>query len=267
MWFKFGSQNFKFSLAEFAVVIGLLCVGDSDMSAYAKKENVFVDKYFSDQQVTVSAVEKRFMYSDIKLDDYAVKMVVLYFVSNCLFSSPNSKKLKGEYIFATDEERTMLNLFGFEFIEKEDSDTDVDRGGAIGLQSSVLSELKRDIKQVIQKQFQCDGSFEDITSDIRCRSKELELNMISHIDSKIDESLQFYWDLKFNDLKEMFDDLKASQSVVDIRDDSGGDSDDGDGLQDVRDGDFFFFGEKDGAKAPDSLKQEKKIQQIKPTKG
>ncbi|XP_060968034.1 uncharacterized protein LOC115713132 isoform X2 [Cannabis sativa] len=76
------------------------------------------------------------------------------------------------------------------------------------------------------------GLFEGFTSDIKCRFKELELNMISHIDSKIDESLQFYLDLKFNDLKEKFDDLKASQSVVDIRDDSGGDSDDESGLKD-----------------------------------
>ncbi|KAM6577044.1 hypothetical protein CsatB_028881 [Cannabis sativa] len=361
MWFKFGSQNFRFSLAEFAVVTGLLCVGDSDMSGYAKKENAFVDKYFSDQQVTVSAVEERFRYSDFKLDEYAVKMAVLYFVSNCLFTSPNSKKvpneilnivgigdyesfpwgklvfkktlhnlriglrgvpkkktgkdigskhidkrkgkakaadkessrtyklpcfpyaflvwiyetiplcqkagfceydsdpeyricrwlnvglpnnsaverkvfsspkLKGEYIFPTDEERSMLNLSGLEFIEKEDSDVDVDRVGAIGLQSSILNELRRDVKKVIQKQLHFDGSFEGFTSDIKCRFKELELNMISHIDSKIDESLQFYLDLKFNDLKEKFDDLKASQSVVDIRDDSGGDSDDESGLKD-----------------------------------
>ncbi|KAF4357911.1 hypothetical protein F8388_005392 [Cannabis sativa] len=98
MWFKFGSQNFRFSLAEFAVVTGLLCVGDSDMSAYAKKENAFVDKYFSDQQVTVSAVEERFRYSDFKLDEYAVKMAVLYFVSNCLFTSPNSKKVPNEIL-------------------------------------------------------------------------------------------------------------------------------------------------------------------------
>ncbi|KAF4397282.1 hypothetical protein G4B88_009128 [Cannabis sativa] len=60
MWFKFGSQNFRFSLVEFVVVTDLLCIGESDMSAYAKKENAFVDKYFSDQQVTVSAVEERF---------------------------------------------------------------------------------------------------------------------------------------------------------------------------------------------------------------
>ncbi|KAF4397281.1 hypothetical protein G4B88_009127 [Cannabis sativa] len=129
MWFKFGSQNFRFSLAEFAVVTGLLCVGDSDMSGYAKKENAFVDKYFSDQQVTVSAVEERFRYSDFKLDEYAVKMVVLYFVSNCLFTSPNSKKVPNEIlnIVGIDEERSMLNLSGLEFIEKEDSDVDVDR--------------------------------------------------------------------------------------------------------------------------------------------
>ncbi|XP_060961750.1 uncharacterized protein LOC115718043 [Cannabis sativa] len=41
------------NLAEFFIVFGLLCVGDSDMSGYAKKENAFVDKYFSDQQVTI----------------------------------------------------------------------------------------------------------------------------------------------------------------------------------------------------------------------
>ncbi|KAF4394991.1 hypothetical protein F8388_017719 [Cannabis sativa] len=98
MWFKFGSQNFRFSLAEFAVVTGLLCVGDSDMSAYAKKENAFVDKYFSDQQVTVSVVEERFRYNDFKLDEYAVKMAVLYFVSNCLFTIPNSKKVPNEIL-------------------------------------------------------------------------------------------------------------------------------------------------------------------------
>ncbi|KAF4376403.1 hypothetical protein G4B88_000091 [Cannabis sativa] len=149
MWFKFGSQNFRFSLAEFAVVTGLLCVGDSDMSGYAKKENAFVDKYFSDQQVTVSAVEERFRYSDFKLDEYAVKMAVLYFVSNCLFTSPNSKKVPNEIlnIVGIDEERSMLNLSGLEFIEKEDSDVDVDRVGAIGLQSSILNELRRDVKK------------------------------------------------------------------------------------------------------------------------
>ncbi|KAF4351331.1 hypothetical protein F8388_011526 [Cannabis sativa] len=128
-----------FSLAEFAVVTGLLCVGDLDMSAYAK----------NDQQVKVSVVEERFRYSDFKLDEYAVKMAVLYFVSNCLFTSPNSKKVPNEIlnIVGIDEERSMLNLSGLEFIEKEDSDVDVDRVGMIGLQSSVLNELRRDVKK------------------------------------------------------------------------------------------------------------------------
>ncbi|KAF4348656.1 hypothetical protein G4B88_007403 [Cannabis sativa] len=88
MWFKFGSQNFRFSLVEFVVVTDLLCVGESDMSAYAKKENAFMDKYFSDQQVTVSAVEERFRYSDFKLDEYVVKMAVF----------PNSKKVLNEIL-------------------------------------------------------------------------------------------------------------------------------------------------------------------------
>ncbi|KAF4348655.1 hypothetical protein G4B88_007402 [Cannabis sativa] len=136
MWFKFGSQNFRFSLVEFVVVTDLLCVGESDMSAYEKKENAFMDKYFSDQQVTVSAVEERFRYSDFKLDEYVVKMAVfpnskkvLNEILNIVGigdyeSFPWGKLLKGEYIFPTDEERSMLNLFGFEFIEKEGPDVD-----------------------------------------------------------------------------------------------------------------------------------------------
>ncbi|KAF4390529.1 hypothetical protein F8388_006026 [Cannabis sativa] len=98
MWFKFGDENFRFSLAEFAVVSGLLCVGDADLSKYTHRENAFVDRYFCDQTVTVSAVEHRFMYSDFKSDEYAVKMVVLYLVTNCLISSVYSKKVPVEIL-------------------------------------------------------------------------------------------------------------------------------------------------------------------------
>ncbi|KAF4369877.1 hypothetical protein F8388_011747 [Cannabis sativa] len=98
MWFKFGDENFRFSLAEFAVVSGLLCVGDADLSKYTHRENAFVDRYFCDQTVTVSAVEHRFMYSDFKSDEYAVKMAVLYLVTNCLISSVYSKKVPVELL-------------------------------------------------------------------------------------------------------------------------------------------------------------------------
>ncbi|KAF4349476.1 hypothetical protein G4B88_015909 [Cannabis sativa] len=98
MWFKFGDENFRFSLAEFAVVSGLLCVGDADLSKYTHRENAFVDRYFCDQTVTVSAVEHRFMYSDFKSDEYAVKMAVLYLVTNCLISSVYSKKVPVEIL-------------------------------------------------------------------------------------------------------------------------------------------------------------------------
>ncbi|KAF4349694.1 hypothetical protein G4B88_030280 [Cannabis sativa] len=98
MWFKFGDENFRFSLAEFAVVSSLLCVGDADLSKYTHRENAFVDRYFCDQTVTVSAVEHRFMYSDFKSDEYAVKMAVLYLVTNCLISSVYSKKVPVEIL-------------------------------------------------------------------------------------------------------------------------------------------------------------------------
>ncbi|KAF4374268.1 hypothetical protein G4B88_022042 [Cannabis sativa] len=91
-------HNALHSLAEFAVVSGLLCVGDADLSKYTHRENAFVDRYFCDQTVTVSAVEHRFMYSDFKSDEYAVKMVVLYLVTNCLISSVYSKKVPVEIL-------------------------------------------------------------------------------------------------------------------------------------------------------------------------
>ncbi|KAF4355394.1 hypothetical protein F8388_008091 [Cannabis sativa] len=50
------------------------------------------------ETVTVSAVEHRFMYSDFKSDEYAVKMAVLYLVTNCLTSSVYSKKVPVEIL-------------------------------------------------------------------------------------------------------------------------------------------------------------------------
>ncbi|KAF4362211.1 hypothetical protein G4B88_009491 [Cannabis sativa] len=101
LYFKPGEKiqgKVIFSLAEFAVVSGLLCVGDADLSKYTHRENAFVDRYFCDQTVTVSAVEHRFMYSDFKSDEYAVKMAVLYLVTNCLISSVYSKKVPVEIL-------------------------------------------------------------------------------------------------------------------------------------------------------------------------
>ncbi|KAF4354443.1 hypothetical protein F8388_018403 [Cannabis sativa] len=40
----------RFSLAEFAVITGLLCTGDNNMKKYAKREHAFVDKYFFEHQ-------------------------------------------------------------------------------------------------------------------------------------------------------------------------------------------------------------------------
>ncbi|KAF4377967.1 hypothetical protein G4B88_004574 [Cannabis sativa] len=96
MWFKFGCENFRFSLAEFAVITGLLCNGDNDMKKYAKRENAFVDKYFFEQQVTHGAVEQRFMFSEFKSDEYAVKMAILYLLTNGLICSPAVKKVSDE---------------------------------------------------------------------------------------------------------------------------------------------------------------------------
>ncbi|XP_062109636.1 uncharacterized protein LOC133821211 isoform X1 [Humulus lupulus] len=93
MRFKFICDKVRFSMGEFAVIIGLRCKRDNNVNKFAKKENAFMEKYFSDQTITHIAVEERFFHNDFKTDDFAVKMVVLYFAIKCLLSRLPSKKV------------------------------------------------------------------------------------------------------------------------------------------------------------------------------
>ncbi|KAM6566043.1 hypothetical protein CsatA_025171 [Cannabis sativa] len=346
MWFKFGCENFRFSLAEFAVITGLLCNGDNDMKKYAKRENAFVDKYFFEQQVTHGAVEQRFMFSEFKSDEYAVKMAILYLLTNGLICSPavkkvsdelmnivglgeydsfpwgkivfdltlhnlmialrgrkrtdlsddscgkgkakvkrkqtkeNSKtyklpgfpyafmvwlyetiplclkasicqydasqeyricrwsstgnpnsgeldrkifmssKLKAQAILPTDVERKMMKLEGFDFPVLETSEDDFDdeplqrkhyeKGDPSGIQRSYgvgksdLVELKNNVKMLVGNQTKFDESLSLLSTEMKCSVKECELNMKSYIDAKIDGSLKFYLDMKFNELRNCF---------------------------------------------------------------
>ncbi|KAF4384671.1 hypothetical protein F8388_003978 [Cannabis sativa] len=98
MWFDFGHDRVRFGLGEFAVISGLLCKGDIDMMKYVGKGDVFVDKYFSDMTVTHGAVKQRFLSSTFKDDDFAVRMAVLYLVTNYLLSKPPDKHVSIELL-------------------------------------------------------------------------------------------------------------------------------------------------------------------------
>ncbi|XP_060966966.1 uncharacterized protein LOC133035161 [Cannabis sativa] len=98
MWFDFGHDRVRFGLGQFAVISGLLCKGDIDMMKYVGKGDVFVDKYFSDMTVTHGAVKQRFLSSTFKDDDFAVRMAVLYLVTNYLLSKPPDKHVSIELL-------------------------------------------------------------------------------------------------------------------------------------------------------------------------
>ncbi|KAF4391744.1 hypothetical protein F8388_017339 [Cannabis sativa] len=91
MWFDFGRDRVYFGLEEFAAISGLLCKSDIDMLKYVGKGDVFVDKYFSDMTMTHGAVKQNFLNSIFKDDEFAVRMDVLYLVTNYLISKPPAK--------------------------------------------------------------------------------------------------------------------------------------------------------------------------------
>ncbi|KAF4378097.1 hypothetical protein G4B88_022920 [Cannabis sativa] len=150
MWFDFGHDRVRFGLGEFAVISGLLCKGDIDMMKYVGKGDVFVDKYFSDMSVTHGAVKQRFLSSTFTDDDFAVRMAVLYLVTNYLLSKPPDKHVSsGEFdsfpwgkivydttlyylrlglkvtpVFPSAEENEKFDLTGFNFSYFSLSDDD-----------------------------------------------------------------------------------------------------------------------------------------------
>uniref|UniRef100_A0A803PLH1 Ubiquitin-like protease family profile domain-containing protein n=1 Tax=Cannabis sativa TaxID=3483 RepID=A0A803PLH1_CANSA len=98
IWFRFRNDIVIFSVAEFGLISGLKCTGDMDYSKYANNTNEFAERYFYDQTVTYGGVESRFLSRNFKDDGFAVKMVVLYFVTNCLLSKGKDKKVHAGFL-------------------------------------------------------------------------------------------------------------------------------------------------------------------------
>ncbi|KAF4351879.1 hypothetical protein G4B88_030374 [Cannabis sativa] len=189
MWFDFGHDRVRFGLGEFAVISGLLCKGDIDMMKYVGKGDVFVDKYFSDMTVTHGAVKQRFLSSTFKDDDFAVRMAVLYLVTNYLLSKPPDKHVSsGEFdsfpwgkvvydttlyylrlglkvtpVFPSAEENEKFDLTGFNFSYFSLSDDDfesvkvpkrqLDKGESSGVKEKVTvgGPMFDDVKHYVMR--------------------------------------------------------------------------------------------------------------------
>ncbi|KAF4376101.1 hypothetical protein G4B88_025192 [Cannabis sativa] len=61
-----------------------------------KGKMIFFPNTLENKQVTHGAVEQRFMFSEFKSDEYAVKMAILYLLTNGLICSPAVKKVSDE---------------------------------------------------------------------------------------------------------------------------------------------------------------------------
>ncbi|KAF4359472.1 hypothetical protein F8388_001516 [Cannabis sativa] len=261
MWFDFGHDKVRFGLGEFAVISGLLCKGDIDMMKHVGKGDVFVDKYFSDMTVTHGAVKQRFLSSTFKDDDFAVRMAVLYLVTNYLLSKPPNKHVSIELLhlvgsgefdsFPWGKENEKFDLTGFNFSYFSLSDDDfesvkvpkrqLDKGEFSGVKEKVtvggpmFDDVKHYVMRIINKQSEIGSSLKELRKDIDDKFVQFESKMKAHIDSKIEEGLVLYLDKKFLDLNDVLEGLKDcvtsqrydDQNSGDGSDDSGGAEDDG----------------------------------------
>ncbi|KAF4359463.1 hypothetical protein F8388_001507 [Cannabis sativa] len=242
MWFDFGHDKVRFGLGEFAVISGLLCKGDIDMMKHVGKGDVFVDKYFSDMTVTHGAVKQRFLSSTFKDDDFAVRMAVLYLVTNYLLSKSPNKHVSIE----------LLHLVGSGVKEK------VTVGGPM------FDDVKHYVMRIINKQSEIGSSLKELRKDIDDKFVQFESKMKAHIDSKIEEGLVLYLDKKFLDLNDVLEGLKDcvtsqrydDQNGGDGSDDSGGAEDDG---SDGGDGDDDCDGGDGGDDSGDGVKRRDRL--------
>ena len=91
-------------MGEFCIVTGLKCVDDFDRRNIGNStKNNLVDKYFyGSSKVSRSAIEDCFLSSVFDCDDDALKIGILYFVSNFLFSGPKDKSVAKEFFDVVD---------------------------------------------------------------------------------------------------------------------------------------------------------------------
>ncbi|XP_075076878.1 uncharacterized protein LOC107829403 [Nicotiana tabacum] len=90
------SKRLRFGLGEFALVTGLKCKGDTSIESIA--ENRLISKYFGTASATFAQLADCFKKKKWETDDDALKIAVLYFVNNFLFSQLKTKAISRSYI-------------------------------------------------------------------------------------------------------------------------------------------------------------------------
>uniref|UniRef100_A0A1U7X7H8 Uncharacterized protein LOC104233876 n=1 Tax=Nicotiana sylvestris TaxID=4096 RepID=A0A1U7X7H8_NICSY len=96
MRFVLNDSRLRFGLGEFALVTGLKCKGDTSIESIA--ENKLISKYFGTASATFAQLADCFKKKKWETDDDALKIAVLYFVNNFLFSQLKTKAISRSYI-------------------------------------------------------------------------------------------------------------------------------------------------------------------------
>ena len=101
--FNISGVHFKFSVGEFALITGLKCVDDFERNKIGKSINNLVAKFFNgSSKVRRSDIKECFVTTNFDCDEDALKMTVLYFISNFLFSAPKDKFVNEYFLDVVD---------------------------------------------------------------------------------------------------------------------------------------------------------------------
>ncbi|XP_062096373.1 uncharacterized protein LOC133802128 [Humulus lupulus] len=100
MWFKLGRRVCRFSIEEFALVTGLRCDGDFDLSRFLKKKVLFKKKIFGRfvGKVSKSELRNAFISKDLVDDEDVVKLGIVHILVNYLYGY-TSDKLVDDFFF------------------------------------------------------------------------------------------------------------------------------------------------------------------------
>ncbi|XP_050205843.1 uncharacterized protein LOC126686701 [Mercurialis annua] len=103
LWFHYGSQNMRFSLYEFGLVSGLVCVGDESRFSGHFKDSNFFNKYFGDvSKITRQVIEAKFKEAVWENDEDAVKFAKLYMVQCFLLGHLGTTLVDDRFIHLLD---------------------------------------------------------------------------------------------------------------------------------------------------------------------
>ncbi|XP_062076626.1 uncharacterized protein LOC133808562 [Humulus lupulus] len=105
MWFKVCGKLIRFSLGEFGLLSGLNVFGDIDRGGIKNSNPIgLYSKFFGDHTRGISRiiVEERFKAANFDNDDEAVRMAVLYLITNFLYAWQKEKNIEKTDLYLCD---------------------------------------------------------------------------------------------------------------------------------------------------------------------